>query len=308
MFIINLKRIVRSGFVSFWRNGFVSLSSVLIMVTTLFVIGSLVFLSASLQSVLVQLKDKVDINVYLLSTAQPSDVDTLQKTLQALPQVASVGFTSANDALTQFQSKHAGDQLTLQALQELDGNPLDAVLTVKAKDPSDYAAIADFLQGDSPVLAPGGTSIIDKVNYNENSSSIDRLSKIISIANESGLIAVIILVALSVLIAFNTIRLSIYTAREEIGIMRLVGARNSYIRGPFVIGGALYGLASGVITLIIFLPATFVIRNISQQFTGINIFSYYISHIVFVGAGLIICGIAIGAIASYLATRRYLKI
>ena len=121
---VKIKRIIKSGFFSFWRNGFVSLSSILVMVVTLFVIGSLIFCSAILRYTLAQVKDKVDINVYLVPGAQESDILTLQKDLEALPEVATVTYVTADQALADFKTKHENDQFTLQALDELgDTNP-----------------------------------------------------------------------------------------------------------------------------------------------------------------------------------------
>ena len=142
----SLKRILRSGFVDFWRNSFVSLASVFVITVTLFVIGSLVFLRAVLDSSLTQLKEKVDINVYFVTTAAEEDILGIQTSLEQLPEVAVVEYVSRDQALAKFRERHENDQLTLQALDELNDNPLGAVLNVRAKDPSHYESIARFLE------------------------------------------------------------------------------------------------------------------------------------------------------------------
>jgi len=111
MFWIKIKRIFRSGFYSFWRNGFISASSIVVMVITLSVITSTIFIGAVLNSSLEQLRDQVDINVYFIQSAQPNDILSAQKSLQALPEVATVQYTSADQALAAFKIKHADDQL-----------------------------------------------------------------------------------------------------------------------------------------------------------------------------------------------------
>src|SRR4051812_31375018 len=95
----NTKRVIRAGFVNFWRNGFVSLASILVMTITLMVIGSIIFVSALLNSSLEQIKDKVDITVYFVTTAQEVDVQSIQKSLEALPEVAKVVYTSRDQVL-----------------------------------------------------------------------------------------------------------------------------------------------------------------------------------------------------------------
>ncbi|MBY0473206.1 ABC transporter permease [Patescibacteria group bacterium] len=307
---VTIKRILRAGFLDFWRNGFVSLASILVMTVTLFVVGTTLFAGVMLQSTLATLRDKADVTVYFTTSAPEEKVLQLQKTLQALPQVQEVTYTSAEDALTAFRSRHQNDQLTLQALQELGDNPLGAELDIKAKDISQYDAIAQFLQQQQQ-NGGGGASIIDKINYfdQQHRQALDRLQEITDSAGRIGLIVILILVGVTIAISFNTLRLAIYTSREEIQVMRLVGAGQFYIRAPFMVEGVLYGLISGVITLLLLYPVTYWMGTATQSFFGgINVFSYYLSHFFFFFAIIIGTGVLLGAVASYLAVRRYLKI
>ena len=306
---ISTKRVIRSGFFNFWRNGFVSLSSILVMVVTLFVIGSTVFSGAILRSTLEQIKDKVDINVYFVRTASEEDILALKKNLEQLSEVLPpVGYVSREQALEDFKKRHENDQFTLQALDELDDNPLGATLNIKAKDPSQYEGIASFLQGKS-VLSVEGTSIIDKVNYYQNKEAIDRLTSIIRSADRLGFILTMFLIAISILITFNTLRLVIYMSRDEIQVMRLVGASTGYIRGPFFVAGAIYGFVSAIITLILFYPITLWLGNTTETFfVGLNVFRYYTANFGQIFLIIVLSGIAIGSVSSYLAVRKYLKV
>jgi cell division transport system permease protein len=162
---LGIKRVIRAGLLDFWRNGFVSAASVLMMTFTLFVIGLGLFTGVILNSALAEFRDKADLNIYFTTNAAESDIFALRDTLQAQPQVAMVTYTSRADALAEFRERHANDQLTLQALEELGDNPLGAVLTVKAKDISQYDAIAKFLQSQQQALGAGDPQIIEKVNY-----------------------------------------------------------------------------------------------------------------------------------------------
>lgn len=309
MLWIKIKRVVRSGFYSFWRNGFVSLSSILVMMVTLFVIGSLIFSGAILSSTLNQIKDKVDINVYFVTTASESDILAMKKNLEKLPEVLPpVSYVSREDALATFKKRHENDQFTIQALDELGENPLGATLNIKAKDPAQYGSIAAYLN-DKTSLATGGTGIIDKVNYYQNKEAIDRLTNIINSANRLGFVLTIFLVIISILITFNTLRLVIYMSRDEISVMRLVGASTNYIRGPFFVAGAIYGFISAILTLILFYPVTIWLGNTTEDFlVGLNIFHYYTENFGQIFLIIILSGVAIGSISSYLAVRKYLKV
>lgn len=308
MFWTNTKRIFKSGLVDFWRNGIVSLSSILVMVVALFMIGSTILLSAYFGATLRQIEDKIDINVYFHTEANEEDVLSFKKSLESLPEVVSVGYVSKDQALQEFKERHENDELTLQALNELSDNPLRPVLNVKAKDPSQYENIAKFLESKS-LLTENGVNIVDKVNYNDNKLVIDKLTRIISGVQKLGVVATIFLIIISILITFNTIRLAIYTAREEISVMRLVGADNRYIRGPFIIEGMLYGVVSSVITVGMFYPITLWIKNNTASFYGgIDLFQYYVANFWQILSIILASGVALGAIASFFAVRRYLNV
>lgn len=308
MSFTTVKRILKSGFVSFWRNSFVSLASIFVMVVTLFVIGSLLFLSAVLDSALAQIKDKVDVNVYFVTDAEEGAILSLKKAVEALPEVRAVEYVSRDTALAEFRARHEDDQLTLQALDELGENPLGASLAIKAKEPSQYEGIANFLT-EQGTIASGGSSIIDKVNYFQNKVVIDRLTKIIDAANRVGVAITVVFVLASIMITFNTIRLAIYTSREEIGVMRLVGASNMYTRGPFVVEGMMYGAFSAVIVLVLFWPITYWLGPATEEFFGnINLFTYYIQNFAYIFFVILGSGIVLGALSSWLAVRKYLRV
>ena len=308
---VSIKRVFRAGLLDFWRNGFVSFASVLMMVFTLFVIGLAMFTGVILGSTLQQFRDKADMNVYFTTDAPEDRILELKSSLEALPQVASVDYISSEDALAAFRDRHQNDQLTLQALDELGQNPLGAVLTVKAKDISQYDAIAQFLQSQQALSTGGASSIIDKVNYfdADHRAALDRLQNITNSAQRLGFIIIVILILTTIAISFNTMRLAIYTSREEIQVMRLVGAARLYVRAPFMVEGVLYGLIAGAATLILFYPLTYWLGSATQNFFGgVNIFSYYLSHFLVFFVVIVGTGVLLGGISSFLAVRRYLKI
>lgn len=305
----NLKRVIRGGVMNFWRNAFVSLSSITVMVIALSVFSSIVFMGAILNFTLEEIRDKVDINVYFNLDAEEFDILNLKSSLESLPEVESVIYVSKEEALENFRERHRNEPLILQTLEELGDNPLEAILNIKAYEPGQYAGITEFLEVRSNILSADGSVIVDRVNYHQNKIAIDSLTKIIESSKRLGFIFTLILVFISVLITFNTIRLAIYISREEISVMKLVGASNSYIKSPFVVTGILYGISAAIITQVLFYPITFWLGSETERFfEGLNVYDYYISNFFQIFILLLISGIFIGALSSFLAIKKYLKV
>lgn len=318
MIITHLKRIARTGFINFWRNGFLSFSAVIVLTLSLVVFGSLIFGSAFGRALIQEVKNKVDINVYFTLNAKEEDILNLQKTLKNLPEVENVEYISRDMSLSDFKEKWKDNSLILQGLEEIGDNPFPAVLNIKAKEPSQYAGIAQFLSGDKALLSDG-TDIVEKVNYNQNKLIIDRLGRIIPAVERVGTVIAIFLILAALIITFNTIRLIIFTSRDEISVMRLVGASNMYIRGPFVVSGIMYGIFSGILTLIVLGAFAYYSDLAITKFSGvqgakdfdllINVFtSYYLQNFGQIFLLIIGAGIIMGGISSYLAVRRYLRV
>jgi len=314
----NLKRIIKTGFVDFWRSGFLSLAAIIVLTLCLVSFGAIMFADVFGRAMIDQVKDKIDITVYFNQGAAQSDILALQKTVNKLSEVASTTYVSSDQALTNFQSKWQNNSLILQSLGEIGNNPFPAAMTVKAKEPSEYAGISDFLTS-SVAMTASGTPLVDSVNYGENQIIIDRLGRLIPDIEGAGLGLAFLLVIVAIIITFNTIRLIIYTSRDEIAVMRLVGASSTYIRGPFVVSGIMCGIISGLLTLLILAGLVFWSGAIISHFAGaqvaddlssiISIFSaYFISNFGEIFTIIMSAGVILGAISSYLAVRRYLKV
>jgi cell division transport system permease protein len=306
MFWIHTKRVIRSGYRNFRRSGFTSLASILIMVITLFVITSLIFIQTTLTASLNDIKEKVDVTVYFVPGADETAIKNVETELVKLPEVKEVTYTSSDEALSNFKQKHASDYLTLQALDELSSNPLGASLNVKARDPSQYESIAKYFDSEN-ALSKGALSIIDKVDYHQNKIIIDRLTAIIAGAQKLGFAISLVLVLISIIITFSTLRLIIYMSREEISVMRLVGAGPKYIRGPFIVSGMLVGISAAILTILLFLPISIWLGNQITDFVGINLFTYYKENFFQLFIIMLLSGIILGSISSAFAIHRYLK-
>lgn len=301
-----LRRILTAGATTFARSGLVSFATVLIMTVTLIIIGTLTFLSAILTNTLAAIEEKVDVNVYFTTTASESEILSIQSLLQRRDDVASVTYTSREVALAEFRARHAEDTLTLQALDQLGDNPLGASLAIRATDPGKYEEIVNFLSNDNSLDTSGS---IDRINYFQNKVVIDRLTNAINATQKAGAALALLFALASIIIALATVRLAIYSARDEIAVMRLVGASNAYIRGPFIVAGMLSGLVAALISLFLFYPATWYAgKSLSVWLGGFNLFSYYTSHFALLFVILVGSGLVLGGIAAFLAVRRYLSI
>lgn len=318
MIIIYFKRIIRTGFVNFWRNGFLSFAALIVLTLSLTSFGALIFGSAFGQTLIEEVKSKVDINVYFTLNALDTNILELKKTIEKLPEVDSVEYISRDQALASFKARWKDNTLILQGLEEIGSNPFPAVLNIKAKEPSQYAGIANFLDSKDS-LSRDGTAIIDKVNYNQNKLVIERLGRIIPAVQKTALVLAAIFVVVAVIIIFNTVRLIIYNSKDEISVMKLVGASNAYIRGPFVMSGIMYGIISGILTLVVMAVFAFYSDMAIVKFAGVqgtqdfslivNVFSNYFKQNFGEIFGIIMgSGIILGAISSYLAVRRYLNV
>lgn len=304
--ITSLRRITRAGFVGFWRNAYVSLASIFVMAVALFVIGATMFVDQLLSTSLGIMQSKVDINVYFVPGAPAEEVERIRDAVAALPEVSSVSFTSAEDALAEYRSRNQANEIALNALDELDQNPLGANIAVQAQETSQYEGIARFLEEQKAQEQPQ-TPVIDEVNFDRNREAIDTFTNVIDATERASLVVMGILLIASVLITFNTIRLAIYTSREEIAIMRLVGASNMFIRGPFMLQGIMYGFIAGVFALALFYPLLVWLGPKTEGFFGLNLFDYYMVNFGMIFGVLVGIGVVLGLVSSTLAVARYLR-
>lgn len=300
----------RAGFLDFWRNAFVSFSSILAMTEALFVLGLVIFSGVVLNATLDELRQKADMSVVFTTTAPETAILELKASLEALPEVSTARYSSRDEELAAFREEYKDDQLALQALDELGNNPFGAKLTIQAREVTQYDAIASFLTEQS-ALSAEGSSHIDKINFYDPryNAALTRLQDIIEAGTRVGIVLILLFALTTLTICFNLVRLAIYTSRDEIHVMRLVGAGSFYIRAPFMVEGLMQGAIAGVFTLLLFYPLTYWLGEATGNFFGsVNVFTYYLANfplffLVFIGGGLLL-----GALFNYLAVRRYLKV
>jgi cell division transport system permease protein len=297
-----ISRIIHYGFVNFWRNGWPSAATVAIMVIALLVFSGLIFFNVITSSAIASIQNKIDISVYFKTNVPEDEILNIKRSLESLAEVGQVEYISADEALARFKERHAQDDTIRRALAELTVNPLQASLNIKARKPELYASIAEYLS------APNLSQYFDKVSYFENQVVIDRLITIISNVNRMGLAMTVILAIVAGLVVFNTIRLAIYSNRDEIGIMRAVGAGNAFVRGPYMVEGIIAGVIAAVISLLIAAPLVyFVSPYFSVLIPGLNLFQYFYTNILRLLGYQLLFGVLIGAFSSFIAVRRYLR-
>lgn len=301
--MLNLARILNNSWKNFSRNIWLSVATLFMMFAALATIGGLILFNASLDTFVAGLKDKVDVSVYFNDTAEESDIISVKSVLERREDIKIVRYISKNEALDIFTERHSDNEILLESLGELDDNPLQASLNIRVNNPEQFEGVAVFLENSS------AASIIDTINFRENQKVIESITSIAASVNRAGVLFTIILAALVIFVTLNTIRLAIYTARDELHIMKLVGASNWFARAPFIVTGAMYGLASGlVVVLFTFLGTWLLHSQISLIFADIDFYGYFIQNFWSFSATIIFSGITMGAVSSYFAVRRYLKV
>lgn len=302
LFNTMLKRIIKSGTEKFLKDKIGSGAMLLVIAALLGTLTFLFFLQGVSAFVVSNLQQSVDMSVYLQDDAQQDDIAKLKAELAMLPEVGSVRYVSKDDALKQFTALHQNDQAILDSLDALGTNPFFASLRVGAKDSSQYKKIADFLtQHDF-------TSVIQSIDYQERASVIEKVTRLTSALKTGAFALSAVFACIALLVAFNTIRLTILNSREEIEIMRLVGASNSFIRGPFLVQGAIAGLLGGCVLFLLTLLFSWYAGSRMQSFLGgFNMLRYFFSYLWAVILLQFGVGIALSVFSSFIAIRKYLK-
>lgn len=299
-----LRRVIRSGFQNYWRNLGLSLATTFVTTLTLLALSLILLINLLLGIAMESVESKVDISVYYDPLASEEQIATSRAQIINIEGVSDVKLVSREEALEQFKSEHDSNALISSSLEELDDNPLQTTLVIMAENPDDYAAINEALSK----MVDG--QIIERVNYDDNRATIDRLSRLSLWMSTGGIAAGVILAAIAILVVFNTVRLTIYSRREEVGIMKLVGATNSFVRGPFIIEGVLYGFAASIVTLAFIWPLLFWVSPKVENFFGTSsiVFDFIQQNLALVILGELAIGMILGIISSLLAVRRYLRV
>jgi len=301
--LTSLKRIIKNGCKDFSRNLSLSLATIFIMVIVISFPTALFILNPASKILISNIEKKVDISVYFNEDAKKEDILSAKEAIAKLPEVKEVVYLSKEETMEKFVERHKNDPVLMESLAELGENPFLASVNIKAKDLSQYEQITKFLEN-----APFA-KIIKKVDYYERKPIIERIFSVISKINKIGIILAVTAGIIAFLVAFSTIKTSIYSARKEIEIMRLVGASNWFIRGPFFVQGVIVGVISALITFsLTFAFCFFLNSKIQSLFFGVDIFRIFLENMGVLFLTQLGVGIGLGVISSMIAIRKYLKV
>jgi cell division transport system permease protein len=272
------------------------------MTLTLIVFMGLILFNTIADRAVETVKNKVDISVYFKSNVAEDDILNIKRILKNFDEVDSVEYVSRDEALVAFKERHSEDEIITQTLEELDKNPLLASLNIKAKDLSQYEVIASYLESDSL------SDMVEDVTYAQNELVIRRLETLTNSLNIIVFILTLFLAFLAVMVTFNTISLAIFSNKEQIGIMRVVGAENKFIRGPYIIEGIIYGFIAAVISFIVFIPVVNAISpGLTRFISTFSISEYFSSHFILLFLYQLLIGVILGILSSVIAIRKYLR-
>lgn len=306
--MITILRMFRFGLQNFWRNIWLSLVTVLILILNLFLISLVLGVNVVGQQTLTAVKQKINLSVYFTPTTTEARVKQVgQELSQKLPSIVSSKVISKAEHLEQFKQSQSDPKLVNAALEALGDNPLGPGLVISARTLDDYGAIAKALKD------PQYDSIIQDTgnDVETNQAVISKLSLIVKRVQEATLWLTAVFALIAGLMVFNTLRVAIYAHREEIGIMKLVGASDAFVRGPFVVTSLLYGLLASILTTLLLLPVLSVSNPwLHTFFAGydINVFGYVQQHIWSILGVEIGLGVVLSTLSSLFAIGRYLRV
>jgi cell division transport system permease protein len=300
---LTIGRTFKEALKNLFRNGWLSVATISILILSLYVVSVLFVVTHTVDNILKDVQEKVNVSVYFKPAISEEEIFKIKSDLQLNGSVKSVNYVSRDTALENFKRDNADEPIILQSLQEIGDNPLLASLVVKARDVDQYQSIADYINNASY------KDKIGRINYGRNKEIIDKLNSVIATIRRVGISLGIIFAIISILITFNTIRITIYAQRREIEIMRLVGASNTFIRLPYIFEGIIYGILASIISmLILFLTLKFITPYVSSVVPTENLIDFYNNNFFQIFGIQLLVGVLLGIFSSAIAMRKYLKI
>lgn len=304
--MIQLWRIIVAGTRNFVRNAWLSTAATAVMTVTLTFILISFISNMALTTTIKGVTDKIDVSIYLKNTLTPAQIDGFKKSLEDSGNVTSITYVSPKQAVLNYKEQNKDNPQLIQALDQA-GEALPSSVQVKAKDPKRLDVIEAVVNQSAnhqlldPSAPPSYTG--------SRKATIDRIVRFASFFKAAGLAASVIFLVISTLIIFNTIRMAIFTRRDEIEIMKLVGATKWFIRGPFIFEATLYGIIAALIATVLSLLLLFGGATSAATYIDFSTtVAFFRTYIVFIIGAELILGIIIGAVSSLLAMTRYLKL
>jgi len=306
--LTTLSRIFETGIVNFMRNVTLAVAAMAVMVVTLTIVLFSLITNATFVNTIAQITNKISVSAYLNDTTTDAEAVKLVAALKKQPEVKKVVYLNKKEALANYVTQNKGNANLVTAAAEV-GNPIPATIQVYPNDLNQINEIKNFLV--KPQYKKLQTP--ESPSYNgDRKQAIDNITHATNVLRKIGIVSIVIFSVICALIIFNTIQMAIFNRREEIRIMRLLGASTSYIRGPFIVESAIYGLLSAIFSVLIinsaFLATSNALQASSLGLLDINYASlYFSSHFLQFLTLQVAIGIIIGTVSSTIATSRYLK-
>ncbi len=310
--LLKLVRTLKAGLNNLVRNGWLTVATVSVLTIALFIVNVQIAIVVANNLLLDDIENRVNISVYVNTDVPENEITDIKNEIERYSEVESINYVSREQALEDFKERNKDNETIQKAVEELGSNPLGAVLNIKAYNPDDYNNISGKIEQAS------FSEKISKINYQKYRSVIDNLNKEIKSNQRVAVVLGLTLSIIAVLITFNSIRITMYAHRQEIEIMRLVGASNNYIRMPFIWEGIFYGLIAAVIAVPLsyfylnFVAAGEAANSIlpfsNTRFIQTFLSDYFVRNLHYVVLSQFVFGMLLGVISSAIAIRKHLKV
>jgi cell division transport system permease protein len=301
-------RMCRYGVNNFSRNMWLTIAATAVMTITLLII----FMTLVARQVLVDtvdtIKQKVDMSIYVKTETTDDQAAGIKTEIEKLSSVKKVVYISPAEAREQFAKENASDAQTLDALNEAT-NKLPGTFRVTIADINNPSELDNFVKNNELYNMHADPNRPASFS-GQRRQAIQNIGRAVEFAERAGIVASVLFIIISSLIVFNTIRMAIFNRKEEIQMMKLIGADRSFIRGPFVVEAVVYGFIAAVLATAIGVGTLYAVRDRLLQYEvsinhTIDLVTAYVGLVLLV---MILTGALIGVISSLLATRKYLKI
>lgn len=302
--MVSFLRIVKFAFQDIGRNLGLSCMTVFILILMALSLNALWSLNVITTEAVALAKDQVNMSLYLNANIEDKDLASLKSYIQSFPETTNIQVVSRDSVLANFKDRHRLNQAVLDALKELGGNPFGPTIVIKAREPEDYKKISTALD------VPEYQQFIESKSFAEHDEALTQIQNITNRIERLGFGLTALFAVIAFLIIFNTVRVAITTQRVEIGIKRLVGANNWFIRGPYLVESVIFTLLSiGVTIGVVFIVLRRLDPYLSVVFpNGFSLTNYYNSHILYLFGTQALAVLFLTVISSSLAMRRQLKV
>ncbi len=306
---LTFMRMCRYGINNFSRNAWLTIAATAMMTLTLSVIMLTVLAQNVLSDSLVGVRDQVDMSLYVQSDTPEKEIRQIASDLKNIEGVTTVSYVMPEEAYEEFARQYKDSPQTLKALRVSDAK-FPGVFRVNVVDLADTSALSEFVKENKLFVKYQDPNIPPSFEGNESKQVIDDIARMVSFVGKVGLAVSVVLIVISSLIVFNTIRMAIFNRKEEIEMMKLIGADRGFIRGPFIVEAVVYGFIAAVLATGLSILALYAAQPKLESYGVMvgNTLNSVITYIGFVLPAMILIGAVIGIISSLLATRKYLKI